>query len=128
MRLRSRRRRSKVKKILRALVLIPVVAAKAWLHRLRHAISRPKETQKKLLAITTGWYNYNFPDSRVERLAKSRAAICSKCPLSRLSTAAHYITSGDKLVELRGIVCTKCSCPLSAKTRSVNDSCPEGKW
>lgn len=66
--------------------------------------------KKKLENIIEGWTNVIFPNERAEQIARARAAICAPCIFNE------------------GNVCTKCSCPLSAKTRATGDHCPIGKW
>lgn len=65
---------------------------------------------KELNDIVVGWKNVIFTDKEVEKMAFERAQICAACPFNKNS------------------VCTKCHCPLAAKTRSPKSKCPEGKW
>lgn len=65
---------------------------------------------KKYREITEGWKNLAFENPEVEKIAKDRATICADCPFSSIG------------------LCTKCGCPLKAKTRSLQSKCPEGKW
>lgn len=69
-----------------------------------------EEAQSKLSEIKEGWKNYSFPNEQIEKEAKYKAEVCSQCPHSVLG------------------VCTKCGCPLAAKTRSPQSVCPENKW
>ena len=82
--------------------------------------------------IINGWTNYLLDDKQVlEEVAKARAEICAKCPLSTwgLHTA---ILPDFSLSEIQGMYCSKkkggCGCPLSPKVRSVDSNCPLGKW
>ena len=65
---------------------------------------------KRVELITDGWKNVIFPNPQAEKLAKARAGICAGCGFNMLN------------------ICTKCSCPLPAKVRSVKDGSPIGKW
>lgn len=65
---------------------------------------------KKFREITEGWKNVAFENPEVEKIANDRATICAGCPFSKAG------------------ICTKCGCPLKAKTRSIQSKCPEGKW
>lgn len=56
---------------------------------------------------------------------KRRAVICSKCPKSKYTKYIDFIN--DELTDVKGFVCSVCSCPLVAKIRS-NDKCPKNKW
>lgn len=64
----------------------------------------------KLEEIITGWKNVAFENKEVENIAFERAKICASCPFNEANS------------------CTKCGCPLIAKTRSPKSKCPEGKW
>lgn len=62
----------------------------------------------KLKAIINGWSNLLINGN--EEQSKQRAKICAKCP--------HNVMN----------ICTICTCPLPAKTRSEYDNCPINKW
>jgi len=64
----------------------------------------------KMSEILNEWKNVVFPNEHVEQIAKARASICSGCEFN---------------VKNR---CTKCGCPLIAKTRSMQSHCPLKKW
>lgn len=49
-------------------------------------------------------------DTDIERLAESRLAACTDCK--------HQ----------RAMICGRCGCPLLAKTRSLEASCPAARW
>lgn len=70
------------------------------------------ESIDKLKNIYDGWKNLIFPSEEVEKLAKQRAEICSKCPSNVNNT------------------CKECGCPLISKTRSTKKTnvCPLNKW
>lgn len=78
--------------------------------------------------ILEGWANYAIPNAVTEELAHKRASICAQCPLAQMDSTVHSIVVDNKTKQIRGMVCTGCSCPLSAKVRSSHDSCPKGKW
>lgn len=59
-------------------------------------------------------------------MARARAAVCSACPQALPSVLYEIID--NKPEPLQGLVCGVCSCPLSKKTRSVNETCPQNKW
>ncbi len=80
----------------------------------------------KLERIAEGWKNVLFLSPTVEALAKGRAEICSKCPHAVEDSWLEAI--GKILKTVKNIKCDQCNCPISAKTRSVNEKCPEGKW
>ena len=64
----------------------------------------------KVSEIFNGWKNVVFPNEHVEKIAKARASICGDCEYNVRSR------------------CTKCGCPLIAKTRSMQSHCPLKKW
>jgi transcription elongation factor Elf1 len=78
--------------------------------------------------IVDGWTNLIFPDAVSEELALHRANICAKCPFAQMSSGTYTIVVDNKTKNIRGMSCGKCGCPLSAKVRAKNDSCPIGKW
>jgi len=68
------------------------------------------ESKQKLKEIISGWKNLIVRNPQTERIQKIRATMCSKCE--------HNIKS----------ICKKCGCPLAAKTRSLESTCPLKKW
>ena len=64
----------------------------------------------KLKQIVAGWWYVLFPDKEIELLASERAAVCSPCPHNT------------------GTKCGLCGCPLTAKMRSPDSTCPDGRW
>ena len=78
--------------------------------------------------IIAGWANLAFTDPKVEELAKKRADICAACPFAVFVGGIHTIVVDNKTTQVRGLKCTKCGCPLSAKVRSPHDYCPLGEW
>lgn len=81
---------------------------------------------EKLKLIADGWKNVIFESPTVEKLAKGRAEICSKCPYAEKRSWLEAI--GAVCERVKGVQCSRCGCPISAKTRSVAEVCPEGKW
>ena len=69
-----------------------------------------KGAKAKMSEILDGWKNVVFPNEHVEQIAKARAGICSGWEFNVKSR------------------CTKCGCPLVAKTRSMQSHCPIKKW
>jgi hypothetical protein len=84
---------------------------------------------EKLGRIYDGWKNVVFPSAIVEKLAKVRADICSRCDYAEESEVLGAII-GEPIKEIKGFFCTKCNCPLSSKVRSVAEECPlrPPKW
>lgn len=81
---------------------------------------------KKLDSILSGWKNVVFENEAVEILAKNRASVCASCPHAK---KGKYETFKDnKIKEISGLICKKCSCPLVAKLRSQKETCPIKKW
>jgi hypothetical protein len=76
--------------------------------------------------IVQGWGNYVFPRRSVERLAKARAEICSKCP--HAVKGKHEVIRDGRIESLSAMMCKICVCPLSAKLRSPQERCPIGNW
>lgn len=71
-----------------------------------------KSWKEKLAEINDGWKNVIWKNKEVEKIAKERAKICSKCP------------------SMYGTICSECGCPIHAKTRSMveTNKCPLDKW
>lgn len=64
----------------------------------------------KVNEIFNGWKNVVFKNPQVEKIAKARAEICASCKFNIRSR------------------CSKCGCPLIAKTRSMQSHCPLKLW
>ena len=86
------------------------------------------QRQPKLSAIISGWVNLAGASPKAEALALKRANICAQCPAAQFSGTVYHIVVDNRTTQVRGMKCKDCSCPLSAKVRSINDSCPRGKW
>lgn len=75
------------------------------------SVCNKSKNKNKWQLIIEGWGNYLFPNAEVEMIAKTRALICSACTYNKLG------------------LCTKCvgiPCPISTKTRSMDQTCD--KW
>lgn len=121
-------------KVIKAFVLLPVVLLGTLINLLYGAtiskirFKRSGKPDIVLNNIIAGWGNLMFSSPAVEQLALKRAKICADCPSAQFS-GAYYITAPDsKTKQVRGLKCGECGCALSAKVRSVEDSCPLGKW
>lgn len=82
----------------------------------------------KLINIAEGWHNYIMSSKYTQKLMKSRLDICDECPKKeQLSFIGQKIVGA---INKEGSLyrCGHCKCPLAAKTASVNESCPLGKW
>lgn len=79
----------------------------------------------KAMNIINGWKNL-FWNLETE-LAKQRADHCTKCEFAKMGTW-NKIIADSKIIEIEGLKCTKCGCPLSAKLRSKKEICPIKKW
>jgi hypothetical protein len=56
---------------------------------------------------------------------KERYNVCKYCPSAEYKPYLDFIN--DELVDVKGMICNECKCPLVAKIRS-NDKCPLNKW
>ncbi len=81
----------------------------------------------KLQRIIEGWKNYIFPDPQIELKAKYRALRCASCDFNR-DILDNEITGFLKPLGLMIPVCTKCWCPIEAKTRSMDAECEINRW
>lgn len=84
---------------------------------------KARQALNKVVNIAQGYTNLAVsglvPNSDTEILACNRMKICEACPFK------------VKLVKIAGkqyYSCSKCSCPIDAKTRSTGESCPINKW
>ena len=76
--------------------------------------------------ILDGWQNYLEKSEVTESLAEHRAVNCLVCPYFKKGKLLAFIK--DDLKEIEGCYCDLCKCPLSAKIRSKNETCPLGEW
>lgn len=91
------------------------------LSSVRTKVQRIKEVWGNRLVILDALKNYVVNDSQVEALAKTRMEICNECPLLDLKGSKCFAPGTQPC-------CGSCGCSLKLKTRSVDSSCPEGKW
>ena len=78
-------------------------------------MARFKVVKGKLIEIVEGYTNLtkkviSKPNSSIEEMSSKRYKICDMCEFNN------------------GRICTKCKCPLAAKTRSTKSKCPLNKW
>jgi hypothetical protein len=76
--------------------------------------------------ILNGWQNFLAKSEVTESLAEHRAVNCLVCPYLKKGKLLAFIK--DDLKEIEGHYCDICKCPLSAKIRSKNETCPLGEW
>jgi hypothetical protein len=69
-----------------------------------------RRSSNQLRTILDGWRNVVLKDPEIEQLAQARGEICMQCPHRKL------------------IVCGKCGCPLKAKLRAPDSTCPDNRW
>lgn len=80
----------------------------------------------KLQSILTGWVNLIFDNEDVRLMAIERAKHCAECDNAQDGWVPELIN--DKIEDVKGMVCDKCNCPLSAKIRSPYEKCPIDLW
>jgi len=78
----------------------------------------------KLKEIYKGWKNYIFENEEIEKQAKEKANICAKCDSA---VDGMFDLKDGKIVEISGLSCNECGCPLATLLRS-NKKCELGKW
>lgn len=76
-------------------------------------------TLKKAVNIINGYKNLIVKDDKIEELSKSRMEYCNVCPNKNV-----MVKVGDIIY----YSCELCNCPLIAKTRSENETCPLKIW
>ena len=114
-------------------MLILFVPIAPFYYGTRHLIKKIKLKRKNkptivLQNIIAGWTNLMLHNEVAERTAMHRANICAECPAAKFSGGVHTIVVDNRTTQVRGLVCTDCGCPLSAKVRSDGDYCPRGLW
>lgn len=90
----------------------------------RDSLVNPAE---KMESIFKGWKYSYFESESIEKMAKSRAEICSKCPKAEKSRI-FIRGKSDKIESIQGMSCAVCGCGLSEKLRSELEKCPLDKW
>ena len=81
---------------------------------------------QKLKNILSGWKNYLFESDAIESMAKIRSVKCATCEDAVWGLVPQLM--GDKIKDIKGMVCNGCKCPLSTKLRSHEEKCPKGLW
>lgn len=119
--------------ILRTIILLPfVIGAYLW-YSVAKLFGGPKLKKDKplhkikLANIVAGFGNLAFPNPEVEVIAMKRAEVCAECP-NAVPSGIYNVIADNKTKQIQGMKCDMCGCALSAKVRSVNDTCPRGKW
>ncbi len=67
-------------------------------------------TVEQIKIAIDGWKNLVVKDDDIEMLFDRRKLTCSRCE------------------HLRAFTCGLCGCPLKAKLRAVDASCPDHRW
>lgn len=82
----------------------------------------------KLLEIAKSWYDFITADNHTKSMMQSRLEICDKCPFkAQISPVGQqFLTTINSEANL--FKCTKCGCPLAAKTARYDNKCPINKW
>lgn len=136
--LRKHRRKQSYKTI-KGWVLLPAMVIVAILEKfeglkLPKLIKRKKkkietnpEYEIKIKNIIDGFAGLAFPNKHTEIMANNRAQICAACPHAK-AFGAYSVIIDNKTKSIQGMKCDLCGCALSAKVRSKNDSCPDGRW
>lgn len=119
-------------KIAKAIILTPLLLPLyylqvGWVNLTAKRINKPKALEK-LQHIVDGWTNLIIEDPVAEEIALHRASICASCPFAEEVSGLSMIAVDNRTKQIKGMKCSRCGCPLSAKVRSLNDHCPEGKW
>jgi hypothetical protein len=91
------------------------------LNSVQERVQKIKEAWGNRFLILDAVKNYVVNDSEIEALAATRMDICNECPLLDLKGSKCFAPGTQPC-------CGSCGCSLKLKTRSVDSSCPEGKW
>lgn len=91
------------------------------LNSVQERVQKIKEAWSNRFLILDAVKNYVVNDSEIEALAATRMDICNECPLLDLKGSKCFAPGTQPC-------CGSCGCSLKLKTRSVDSSCPEGKW
>jgi hypothetical protein len=65
---------------------------------------------KQTETIASGWCNWLIKKPEIEVIASRREVICNRCEHRQAN------------------ICGLCGCPLQAKIRSPQASCPDTRW
>lgn len=94
---------------------------KTVLNSVQERVQKIKEAWGNRFLILDAVKNYVARNSEVEALAATRMDICNECPLLDLKGSKCFAPGTQPC-------CGSCGCSLKLKTRSIDSSCPEGKW
>lgn len=72
-----------------------------------------------------GWAKYLV--GFTSELSRERLKKCVDCEHAIEATYEDWLPDSG-LKEVKGLVCNKCHCPLSAKLRANDEKCPLNKW
>tara|TARA_R110000803_G_scaffold233_1_gene898 strand:- start:585 stop:1004 length:420 start_codon:yes stop_codon:yes gene_type:complete len=110
------------------LVLLCIPLTIAWIGPLfTGRVNREDKPDIVFNNILSGFKHLAFPDEKTERLATKRANLCAICPAAT-KTGIYSVVIDNRTTNIQGMKCADCGCNLSAKIRSINDSCPRGRW
>lgn len=101
--------------------------SKHFQRKKRKKLEKNPEYKIKITNIIDGFAGLAFPNKQTEEMATRRAEICAACPHAK-TFGAYTAIIDNKTKSIQGMKCDLCGCALSAKVRSRNDSCPDGKW
>lgn len=134
--LRKHRRKIGYKKA-KTLLLLPIMVVitiieqfediKLPRRKKKSKVQENPEYQIKIKNIIDGFAGLAFPNKHTEIMANNRAQICAACPHAK-AFGAYSVIVDNKTKSIQGMKCDLCGCALSAKVRSKNDSCPDGRW
>lgn len=82
----------------------------------------------KLTEIARGWANFLIQPNDVQALAKERLSICDACPFKKQLTSLGAVIISTLNDQASTFLCSKCGCPLAAKSVNPGSECPLGKW
>jgi hypothetical protein len=66
--------------------------------------------ENKIRQAIDGWKNLMFKNEKSETLYQQRIQVCGNCD------------------HKKPLVCGLCGCPLKAKLRALDSSCPDNRW
>ena len=96
-----------------------------WINNVKNSLKVKIQSIKKAwdnrYMILEGIKNYVINNDHMESVAATRMEICNDCPLLDLKGSKCFAPGTQPC-------CGSCGCSLKLKTRSLESSCPEGKW
>jgi len=128
--LRHNKTYKKVKVAIFMPFILPIYVIRlAFTHLIKLVKIKRKHKPDLILSnIIAGWTNLMINNPVAEEVAMKRANICAQCPSAQLMGGVSTIIIDNKTTQVRGLKCSECGCPLSAKIRAMNDYCPLSKW